>query len=139
MAHHWLWACSKNAWLMALLFKVEIDYCQGEHLWKWVQATNLLKGLKIRWEDQADLIVPHEETFTILVDGTDFATWEPYHPMRNIDKGFASHKIHHAAIKYKIDLSVSTAQCIWINGPFCSDLQDITIFHNHGLKEKLLP
>ena len=61
------------------------------------------------------------------------------HLLYHLVRVSASHKIHHAAIKYKITLSVSTGQCIWINGPFCGGLHNITIFCDHGLKEKLLP
>ena len=139
MAHHWLWAKPKNALVMATMFGVAEKYCQGEHLWRWVRKIAALQEEKIVWEDRTDEeLAIEKETFTISVDGTDFAIWEPKHPTLPIDKSYASHKFKNAGLRYEIAVSVKTGRCVWIHGPHKAGVHDMTIFRSE-LKGKIQP
>jgi DDE superfamily endonuclease len=50
---------------------------------------------------------------------------------------YFSHKHNHAGVDYEIGLSVFTSQLIWVNGPFPAGENDISIFKNHGLRERI--
>jgi hypothetical protein len=54
-----------------------------------------------------------------------------------MDSDYYSHKYGKARIKYELGISLKESRLIWMNGPFPAGKNDITIFANEGLKEKL--
>ena len=129
MAHHWLWAAPKNVSLMATRFRVCEDYCQGEYRWKWVRKIAALAEVKIRLEDRfsgGQLSVDYK-VFTLSLDGTDFRCWEPKHPTKPIDTGYASHKFKSAGLRYEVAISIETGKCLWISGPHSAGKHNMTI------------
>ena len=135
MAIFWLWTYPKNSSLMASRFKVCKDYCQGKHLWTWIQRVADLKEQKIKWDDSLD--DPAGEIFVVSADGVDFRTWEKKHDKFNIDQKACSHKWKHCAAKYLVVLSTFRAQCVMVAGPYLGGVSDLEMFIDCGLMDKL--
>ena len=72
----------------------------------------------------------------VTVDGTDFRIWEPKHPILPIDKGYCSHKMKHAALRYEIAICLKTSKVVWVSGPHRGGKSDLQIF-NEGLSKKI--
>jgi hypothetical protein len=53
------------------------------------------------------------------------------------DPKWYSHKFNKAGVIYELGISISQNILVWMNVPFKAGLNDITIFTNEGLKEKL--
>jgi hypothetical protein len=74
-AIHFIWACPKNASILASTFGMSVRQAQGENLWKWVKAVAKLKDHKFVWpEDEHNN--PNSHVFIIAVDGVDFKARE---------------------------------------------------------------
>jgi hypothetical protein len=92
-----------------------------------------LKYVKIVWpEDWGD------DTWVLTVDGTHVWIEEPSHPEWSQDSKYFSHKFGKAGINYELGIAIATSRLVWLNGPFKAGRNDISIFKDHGLKEKLL-
>lgn len=137
ICHYFLWTYPKSSDQISTLFNICERYSRGENIWKWVRKVASLKQLKIKWRNNLDSA--HSETFILSLDGTDFRVSEPKHPTMNIDKTQCSKKFAHAALKYELAICVFHSCLVWINGPHPGGKNDITIFREGGLKEKIRP
>ena len=131
MAIYFLWVYPKNAELLASVFNVCASYCQGKRLWRWIEKIQAMKTIKITWPD-------FSEIFCLTVDGVDFKTWEPKHPIHHRDKGAYSPKFNHGGVKYELGVAVFQPKIVWTNGPFKAAVHDLTVFRA-GLKQKIGP
>ena len=138
MACCYLFGYPRNStWLRALFFPVAEKETYGERLWHWIHKVSLLLPQKIyflpEWEDpEID-----SEIFILGVDGTDCKTWERKHPTLPMDPKQYSQKFKHAGLKYEIGVATFHDRICWVNGPFPASLNDITIFRNYGLKDRI--
>jgi hypothetical protein len=130
VAHFFLWAYPKNASMLASRFKICDKYCKGQPLWKWVRRK------KIVWDDNV-ANAKNMEILALTVDGTDFKMNEPKHKTVPIDSRACSHKMKHAAAKYKLAMAVNSPKCVQMAGPFKGGTHDLEMFRRGGLKEKL--
>jgi hypothetical protein len=73
VTHFFLWACPKNAKMLASRFRICHHCCTGKKFWKWVKRIAALKSKKIVWDEN----IAGMETFLLSVDGTDFKCNEP--------------------------------------------------------------
>jgi len=71
------------------------------------------------------------------VDGTHCRINKPKHPTMSKNKSYYSHKFNQAGLNYEIGLSVFESRLVWMNGPFKAGQNDITIFRNKGLMDKI--
>jgi hypothetical protein len=71
------------------------------------------------------------------VDGTHCWIREPQHPTWSQDPEWYSHKFNKAGVNYELGISISQNRLVWMNGPFKAGQNDITIFTNEGLEQKL--
>jgi hypothetical protein len=69
----------------------------------------------------------------ISVDGTDCPIEELY----PFDKGIFSEKLNGPGYKYEVGVCISTADIVWVNGPFKAGRADKTIFQEDGLRDAL--
>ena len=136
LAHYWLWTYPKNAAITASHLHLGEKSCRGKELWKWIFRIAALKELKVVWTDS--LNNPSTSIFIVTVDGTDFRTWEPKHPLFPVDCSYCSHKYKHAALLYEIAISIFTGQVVWVSDPYPAGTHDMTIFQT-ALKSKIAP
>lgn len=137
MALYFLYVHPKNQHVLATRFGVSLKKASGASLWKWVSRIAGLSEKVIKFPDE--LNSSNREEFIITVDCRDHKIWEKKHPRYNIDKAYGSKKHgYHASLKYEMAVSIFHDQICWINGPFKASVHDITIFREHGLKQKLL-
>jgi hypothetical protein len=71
------------------------------------------------------------------VDGTHCWLREPQYPVWSQDSKWYSHKLDKAGVNYKLGILIPQNILAWMNGPFKAGLNNITIFTNKGLKQKL--
>ena len=135
IAMYWLWTYPKNTSMTASRFGICKEYCKGESLWKWISRIALLKDKKIKWDQSLDSA--DTEIFTVSADGIDFRTWEKKHPLYNLDRKACSHKFKSCAAKYLIVLSIYSARCVMISGPYIGGVSDLNMFIKSGLMDKL--
>eukprot|EP00934_Nitzschia_sp_Nitz4_P005904 Nitzschia sp. Nitz4//scaffold798_size1094//38//1071//NITZ4_009331-RA/size1094-snap-gene-0.0-mRNA-1//1//CDS//3329558184//5894//frame0 len=102
-------------------------------LWFYIKKIAALKEEKIVWP--ADNF--GTDTWVISVDGTHCATNEPRTGPTTIDRSVYSHKKGRAGLAYEIGISLTESKVVWLNGPFKAGKNDITIFCEGGLKDKL--
>jgi hypothetical protein len=95
--HFFLWACPKNAKMLASRFTICHHCCMGKELWKWVKRIAALKSKKIVWDEN----IAGMEIFLSSIDGTDFKVNEPRHPTLPRDNSMCSHKMKHAAARLR--------------------------------------
>ena len=99
-----------------------------------VSASHTVCTCQIVWpEDNSN------EIFICSVDGTHCLIEEPRDKAKSKDPAFYSHKFHKAALNYELGVSVFKNQLVWINGPFPAAINDITIYRQYGLKDKIPP
>lgn len=135
-AHHYLWMYPKNRHASATRFQWCSRNCYGIAVWGWVEKIAGLKGLKVAWP--ADIIAdPNGPRFVLSLDGTDCAIWEPKHPTLPKDNKQCSFKLNCAAWKYEIGLLIHSSQVAWINGPIRGGQNDLEMFREGGLKDKI--
>jgi hypothetical protein len=101
-------------------------------VWYYLEKIQALKKEKITWPEDFD-----EDIWVLTVDGTHCWIQEPKHPTWSQDKDFFSHKYGKAGINYELAISLTESRLIWMNGPFKAGTNDVTIFKNNGLKQKL--
>lgn len=77
------------------------------------------------------------EIYLFSVDGTHCLIEEPRDKNKSKNPQYYSHKFHKAALNYELGVSVFKNQLVWINGPFPAAINDITVYREHGLKEKV--
>ena len=109
-------------------------YWAREMCWSMITKIMNLKEAKIVWPD--DLAAA--DIWVMSVDGTHSWTVEYSHPTLSQDPGKYSHKYHHAGFNYKLGVSLSTNQLIWMAGPFDAGQNDLSCFRASGLRERLL-
>jgi hypothetical protein len=128
VAHFFLWACPKNAKMLASRFTICHHHCTGKELWTWVKRIAALKSKKIVWDEN----IAGMESFLISVDGTYFKVNEPRHPTLPRDNSMCSHKMKHAAAKCEVALSVHQPKCVHMSGPFKGGVHDLEMFESEN-------
>ncbi len=114
------------------IFDISLKWGRDK-VWYYVEKIQALKAQKIVWpEDNFG-----DDIWALTVDGTHCWIREPQHPVWSQDPEWYSHKFNKAGINYELGISISQNRLVWMNGPFKAGLNDITIFTNKGLKEKL--
>ena len=120
VAHNYLWTYPKNSSVLSQRFHFLCKrYCRGKPLWDWIGKIEALKVSAIVWDPSLD--DPDSNVFVVSVvsvDGTDWKVNEKKHARLNQDKKMCSHKFKSAGLKYEIELSIFTSDCVWIAGPF---------------------
>ena len=136
IAFYWLWDYPKNTEMLASRFGVNVEYCRGRQLWKWIKRMSLLEKKKIVWDET---IVNDEDTevMAFTMDGIDHKVWEIQHDSLPYDKSACSHKFKSAATKYVIVLSVFEPKCLFIAGPYKRGVGDLDVVRKSGLLAKL--
>ena len=103
-----------------------------EWVWFYLEKIQALKAQKIKWPDEWGT-----DIWIISVDGTHCWINEPQHPDWSQDREFYSHKFAKAGINYELGVSLADSRLVWMNGPFKAGANDVAIFAQHGLKDKL--
>jgi hypothetical protein len=139
VAHFFLWTYPKNSSLIASRFLLSERNSRGAPIWIWIRRIAAMKGLKIKWKRRLDDPEGPEGDIFVLstVDGTDFRLWERKHPNLNQDKRQCSKKFNHGAAKYEIGMSIHTAECVWINGPYRGGEHDLNMLQQGGLIDNI--
>jgi hypothetical protein len=112
------------------IFDISLVYGR-DCVWYFIKKVQALKRLKITWPDDCD------DIWVLTVDGTQRWSREPQHATWSMDSDYYSHKYGKAGINYELGISLKESRLIWMNGPFPAGKNDVTIFANEGLKEKL--
>lgn len=102
-----------------------------EWVWFLLEKIQALKGLKIKWPEDC------EDIWIGTVDGTHSETHKFKHPEFLLDKAYFSHKHGGPGITYELGILLCHQQLIWMNGGFKAGNNDVQIFSQGGLKEKL--
>jgi hypothetical protein len=103
-----------------------------------------LKDVKITWPEHWGGNNNEEEDddttiwWVITVDGTHVWIEEPIHADWSQDSKYFSHKHGKAGMNYELGIAISSSRLVWMNGPFKAGTNDITVFKDHGLKDKLI-
>jgi hypothetical protein len=104
-------------------------------VWFYVEKVASLKAEKIVWP--ADNF-GNDAKWVISVDGTHFWIQEPQHPEWSQDEKYYSHKYNKAGLNYELALDLTCNRLVWMNGPFPAGTNDMKVFIDHGLKDKLI-
>lgn len=115
------------------IFDLSPSYAR-KWVWFYVEKIAALKADKIVWPDNWD----DEDIWIISVDGTHFWIKEPQHPEWSMDETYYSHKYNKAGLNYELGIDLARNRLVWMNGPFPAGSNDISIFIQHGLRDKLL-
>ena len=101
--------------------------------WSWFYAAKIgaLKAELVVWPESWDTI------FTMTIDGVHFCIKEPTDDVYKFVRGVFSHKFGSAGLDYEIAISTFTQQVVHIAGPFRAGRNDVQIFREEGLKEKI--
>jgi hypothetical protein len=102
-------------------------------VWYFLNKIQALKTQKITWP--ADNF--GTDIWAISVDGTHCWIQEPTHEEWSQDPSYFSHKYNKAGMNYEIAISLSEQRVVWLNGPFPAGSNDIKVFSQCGLEEKL--
>jgi hypothetical protein len=105
-----------------------------ENVWLYIQKIQALKTAMLPGWPGDNF---GDDKWVMSVDGVHFVTEEPTHPNFPKDKGYFSFKHNSAGFVYEIGLSLYESKLIWFNGPFPAGMNDIQIFGEQGLKNKL--
>ena len=114
-------------------FNINIHHGR-EKIWEMIRRMQLLKFKKITWSDD----LGGDDIWILTVDGTHCWIAEPGHPNFSQDREYYSHKYNKAGINYELGIALSSGKLIWMNGPFKAGRNDVTIFVEHGLEQRLL-
>lgn len=114
------------------IFKVSEKYSRTM-IWKMVENIRALKEIKITWPDD----LASDDIWIMSVDGTHCWIAEPGHPEFSQDSSYYSHKFNKAGINYELGIALASQKLIWMNGPFKAGMNDVSIFRNEGLKDRL--
>lgn len=113
-------------------FDINIDWSR-RWVWYFVEKVQALKQEKIKWPDDNF----SSDVWAITIDGTHCWIEEPSHPEFSQDKKYFSHKYGSAGLNYELGISIRDSHLVWMNGPFPSGLNDVTVFKKKGLKQFL--
>ena len=96
-----------------------------------------LKDQVIVWpEEWAD---QEKEIFVFTVDGVHCRVKERSHPTLYRDTKIYSHKFHQAAFVYELAISIREPRLVHIAGPRDASVNDLRVFREEGLMEKVPP
>ena len=73
----------------------------------------------------------------MAVDGTHVRIEEPGHEKYSQDSDYFGHKFNSAGINYEFRICLATRNVIWMNGPFKAGRNNLVIFVEEGLEERL--
>ena len=104
-----------------------------DKIWNMVRRIQLLQFIKITWPDE----LGGNNIWIMSVDGTHCWIAEPGHPNFSQDSEYYSHKFNKAGINYELGIALATGKLIWMNGPFKAGRNDLNIFTQEGLEERL--
>lgn len=137
IAHWWLFHKPKNATEGSSRFNRSEKLLQGATHWLWIERISLLKHKVIKWPRRFD--DPHSEVFIMTIDGIDLKRTRTLtkHDQLPVDKKYYTKKHNCDGLKYELGFAIHSNKLVWMNGPFPAATHDITIFRDHGLKEKL--
>jgi hypothetical protein len=105
----------------------------SDQVWKFVEKIRGLKKQKIVFPKEHELT---DDIWLLSVDGTHICKNEPMHEEFSKDTDTFSHKCNRAGSNYELGISLVEG-LIWMNGPFKAGRNDISIFREEGLKNKL--
>ena len=103
-----------------------------EKIWFFVEKIQALKAQKIVWPEEWD------NEWAVTVDGQHCWVHEQLHATWSQDPKYYSHKYGKAGLNYELAISLSNNQLVWMNGPYPAGWNDLMVFKNHGLKNKLI-
>ena len=104
-----------------------------DKIWEMVRRIQLLQFIKITWPDD----LGGNNIWIMSVDGTHCWIAEPGHPHFSQDSEYYSHKFNKAGINYELGIALATGKLIWMNGPFRAGRNDLNVFTQEGLEERL--
>ena len=136
IAHYYLWFYPKNSKSVSTRFQISKRYTRGVHLWKWITKIAILRQKKIVWDKSLDS--GESEIYILAVDGTDCKVFEKKYFFFNQDKKQFTKKRQHGGLKYEIAMSIRRPKVLWLNGPYCGGMNDLSIF-NDKLRAKIKP
>ena len=136
VAHYYLYSYPRNATQTKRIFKACKDYVTGKHLWGMIANIASLLPHRIYWDES--LGDPDKSVFVASVDCTDCAIWEKrHHHHTNMDTSLYTKKKQSAGLKYEIVLSITSAKCMSVGGPYKPSIGDLDVFRK-STKTKML-
>ena len=114
------------------IFNVSERYSR-DMIWRMLKKIRGLKADKITWPND----LGRDDIWIMSVDGTHCSIAEPGHPEWSQDSEYYSHKYNKAGINYELGISLTSQKLIWMNGPYKAGTNDVTIFREKGLKQRL--
>ena len=115
------------------IFKMTARHARRE-IWDTIGKIQYLKWKKITWPDDLAL----EDIWVMTVDGTHVWIQEPKHETLSKDTEYFSHKFNKSGINYELGIAIASGKLIWLNGPFKAGRNDLNIFVEEGLEQRLL-
>lgn len=115
------------------IFKMSARYGR-QKIWDTIEKIQYLKWKKITWQDDCAL----EDIWVMTVDGTHMWIQEPKHETYSKDPEYFSHKFNKSGINYELGIAIASQKLIWMNGPFKAGRNDLNIFIEEGLEQRLL-
>lgn len=139
MSLYLLFVYPRNARVIELHFSpVAEKDTRGEPIWIWIRRLEALLPSKICWINTLD--DPNGAVFCISVDGTDCKTWERRnHPTLPYDPATYSQKFRHGGLKYEIGVAIFEDKIVWVSDVSDAGRNDITIFREDGLLQRIPP
>ena len=104
-------------------------------VWPYIKKIRALSPSKIIWPDRWNR--SDTEKLLLSVDGIHFHIREPYHPTKVKDPKNYSHKNKQAGVDYEIGVSLWENKIVWFSGPWPAGKNDISIFKDGGLMDKI--
>ena len=137
-ARHWVWVLARKIQaLKAKKVRRKFEFADCHHTNVLSQELKTFSFKQIVWPEEwtvaANVRLP---IFLYSVDGVHCRTNEEKHPTLAQNTKLYSHKFNQAGFAYELALSLTDNRLIWMTGPFLGSKHDITIFRDHGLKEK---
>lgn len=100
--------------------------CGQDWCWFYIKKIQALKAQKITWPDDN-----FEDTiWAISVDGTHCWIEEPQHPTLLQNPSFFLHKFAKAGLDYKLGISLTESQLVWMNVPFKAGTKMLLFLQN---------
>ena len=115
------------------IFHLSPRYARGQ-IWETIEKIQYLKFQKVTWSDD----YASADIWIMTVDGTHVWIEEPGHAIYSQDSRYFSHKFNKAGINYELGISIASGRLIWMNGPFKAGRNDLNIFIEEGLEQRLL-
>jgi hypothetical protein len=111
---------------MAGFFNADEGVLRG-HIDVYITAMMELSAIKIAWKDWGD----HHNIISV--------GFRIYEPKTDPSTSWMSYKFKSAGLAYKIAVSLTTNEIVWINSPFKASTGDLAIFKDHGLADMIGP